>query len=89
MKKSEIFKILSDNTRLCILELLFSEKRDLCVNEISKTVGISHSAVSHQLAKLEDKGLVECFRHGKMMCYRIKEGKFSNMIKNIIKIAEN
>jgi len=84
IEKSEIFKIVSDPTRLRILEVLFSSKKDMCVSEISEIIGMSQSATSHQLAKLEDKGIVECFRHGQMMCYLIKESKISSFLKKII-----
>lgn len=76
------FKILSDPTRLKILLILFHMKKDLCVNEISKAVRISHSATSHQLAKLESRGIVRCFRVGRTMCYKINN---SSLTKNVQK----
>ncbi len=84
-KKAEIFKILSDPTRLNILSVILNAKKDICVSEISEVVGVSHSATSHQLAKLELKGVVECFRNGKMMCYKLKDNETTRLIKKYIK----
>jgi len=65
------FKLLSDPTRYRILSMLFGEPEGLCVYEIAEGVNISHSAASHQLAKLEAHQIVESFREGQTVCYEI------------------
>lgn len=86
---SDIFKMLSDPTRLRIFILLFSsKKRELCVSDIAKKIGASHSATSHQLAKLEQFGLVVCYRRGQMVCYRMKKKKICRQIQKMIGIIK-
>ena len=70
-KLSDFFKVLSDPTRLRILtELLGSA---LCVMHISERVGMSQSAVSHQLALLRKANLVKVTRKGKSLIYSISD----------------
>jgi ArsR family transcriptional regulator, lead/cadmium/zinc/bismuth-responsive transcriptional repressor len=82
---ADIFRFLADPTRLKILELLFSASNELCVNEISLAVGATHSATSHQLARLEVRGIVVCNRVGQTVCYEITDTKLTNTISKIIK----
>lgn len=77
---TDIAKILSDTTRVKILQTLM-DHGGMCVYEIAEVVGASQSATSHQLSKMEDKGLVECFREGQKMCYELTK---SSLAKRII-----
>lgn len=83
---SEMFKILSDETRLKILQLLFSTDETVCVNQIADKVGASPSATSHQLAKLEAKEIVSCTRSGQTMCYVIVDNEFTRRLKQSLSI---
>ncbi len=68
---SEFFKVLADKTRLRILmELLESS---LCVMHISERLGMSQSAISHQLALLRKADLVRVKRSGKSVVYSISD----------------
>jgi ArsR family transcriptional regulator len=81
-------KVLSNPARFTILRVLLSagEKRqEMCVKEIAEAVGISQSAASHQLARLEDKGLVYSSRMGQMICYQICDSPLMGTIVKIIK----
>ena len=70
-RMSEYFKVMSDKTRLRILiELL---DKSLCVMHISERVGMSQSAVSHQLAILRRADLVRVKRSGKTVVYSISD----------------
>ena len=75
---SEFFKVFSDTTRLRILEVLL--KKETCVNEISETIGVSPSAVSHQLSYLRSTNLVKTRKDGQVIYYSIAD----NHIKVII-----
>lgn len=86
IKTTSAFKILSDPTRFKILCLLLKERDGMCVNEIADSVGISHSAASHQLSKLESKGVVTSFREGQMVCYEMKHNVFTKNLINVIDI---
>ena len=64
---AELFKIFGDSTRIKILfSLTVSE---LCVNDISSALGMTVSAVSHQLSILRRSKLVGTRREGKTVYY--------------------
>lgn len=73
----KVFKALSDPTRLRILMLLL--QKDLCVCEISFTLKMEQSRISHQLRILRDADLVEDLRDGKWTNYRIPEKTKKNL----------
>ena len=87
-KITDAFKILADPTRLQILYLLFHTKKELCVGEIADAVGASHSAVSHQLEKLETRGIVSCTRMGQMMCYEVVDNSLTRKLKNTVDLFQ-
>ena len=68
---SAFFKVLSDKTRLSILMELLDAS--LCVLHISERVGMSQSAISHQLAILRRADLVRVKRNGKTLVYSISD----------------
>lgn len=68
---SVFFKALSDETRLKILFTLLESGK--CVMHISEHVGMSQSAVSHQLALLRRCDLVKVSRNGKNQVYSISD----------------
>ena len=68
---SDFFKVLGDPTRLKILLALRSG--ELCVCDLSATVGLSVSAISHQLAGLRRARLVAGRRDGKVVYYRLDD----------------
>ena len=67
----EFFKVMSDNTRLRILVELLGGS--LCVMHISERLGMSQSAISHQLAILRKADLVRIKRNGKSIVYSIAD----------------
>jgi len=85
IKISEIMKILSDPGRVQILNKLFDLRGGMCVNELADFINSSHSATSHQLAKLEIQGLVSSFREGQSIYYEIKDSLLSKKIKKVLK----
>jgi ArsR family transcriptional regulator, lead/cadmium/zinc/bismuth-responsive transcriptional repressor len=66
---AEVFKALADPTRLRIVSSLSSG--ELCVCDISATVGMTQSAVSHQLRLLRNLGLVNNRKTGRMVFYTL------------------
>lgn len=86
IKTTTVFKILSDPTRFKMLCLLSKNKKGLCVGELADAVDISHSAVSHQLSKLEAHNIVESFREGQEMCYELQKNEFTKNMLRIMKI---
>ena len=70
-KMSVFFKAMSDNTRLSILVELLDGS--LCGMHIAERVGMSQSAISHQLAILRKADLVRIKRSGKSIVYSIAD----------------
>lgn len=68
---SVFFKAMSDKTRLKILVELLDGS--LCVMHIAERVGMSQSAISHQLAILRAADLVRIKRNGKSIVYSIAD----------------
>ncbi|MEW6110312.1 MAG: metalloregulator ArsR/SmtB family transcription factor [Nitrospirota bacterium] len=66
-----IFKALSDETRLRILKLL--EHGELCVCDIVAALGMIQPKVSFHLGVLQDAGLVKSRKQGKWIHYRIDD----------------
>ncbi|NLV88516.1 MAG: winged helix-turn-helix transcriptional regulator [Tissierellia bacterium] len=68
---SNIFKALSDPTRLKIIYIL--SKSSLCVCDIADLLDMSQSAISHQLRILRDLKLVKYKRDGKLVIYSLDD----------------
>lgn len=79
LKLAEIFKILADPTRVKVLYAL--SLRELCVCDLSVLVGMSQSAISHQLRILRSSNLVKFRREGKVVYYSLAD-------EHIIKLIE-
>lgn len=68
-KLDQLFKVLSDNTRLRLLSLL--AQRPHCVCEFQSILQASQPTISRHLAYLRRSGLVEVERHGKRIMYSL------------------
>ena len=68
---AEIFKVFGDTTRMKILSCL--EVKDLYVGEIAEILGMSLSAVSHQLRVLRHAKLVKGVKEGKEVKYSLDD----------------
>ena len=68
---TDLFKILSHGTRLGILRALSTG--ELCVCELAELLGLSLSAVSHQLRDLRRLRLVSFRMEGRLAYYSIRE----------------
>ena len=66
---SDCFKAFSDKTRLRILTALVT--RELCVCDIAALLGMSQSAISHQLRFLKQARLVKSRKSGKTVYYAL------------------
>lgn len=80
MKEAQdIFKALSDLTRLKIVIFLLNGEK--CVCEIFPHLKRTQSTTSIQLKKLEEWNIVESRRDGKRIFYRIKKTKICDILK--------
>ena len=64
---SDLFKVFGDTTRMRILYSLFES--ELCVCAIAELLGMTQSAISHQLKVLRENKLVASRREGKTIYY--------------------
>lgn len=69
MKIAKVFKSLSDETRLRIINILLEE--NLCVCEIMDILGMTQSRISRHLGILKQVELIEEERKGKWVIYKI------------------
>jgi ArsR family transcriptional regulator len=76
---AQLFKILADETRLRILEML-GRRKELCVRDLWERLGQSQPAVSHHLGLLRMAGLVDTRHEGKHIYYRIDEQRFDELM---------
>ena len=75
---AQTFKALADETRLKILWAL--EKREMCVCDLAAMLGLTESAVSHQLRLLRNLQLVSNRRSGVVLYYRLTDNHVSQLI---------
>ena len=68
---SEVFRVFGDSTRIRILYALFES--ELCVCDLATLLGLTQSAVSHQLRILKDAKLVKFRREGKSIFYTLDD----------------
>lgn len=69
---AELFKIFGDSTRIKILYVLFES--EMCVCDIAQLLGMTQSAISHQLRSLKQSRLVKARREGKTVFYSLADG---------------
>lgn len=75
---AELFKVFGDSTRIKILTALSGG--ELCVCDISTIVGMSSSAVSHQLKILKNAHLVGFRREGKTVFYSLADSHVNTIL---------
>ena len=68
---SELFRIFGDSTRIRILYVLF--EAEMCVCDIAALLGMTQSAISHQLRALKNARLVKSRREGKTVFYALAD----------------
>lgn len=81
LKLAELYKLFGDCTRIRILHAL--EISELCVCDLAALLGLSKSAVSHQLKVLRLSNLVKFRREGQIVYYSLAD----DHVKEIINIA--
>jgi len=81
-KTTEIFKALSCTTRLKIVVGLI-EKNECNVNKMAEGLGIAQPNVSQHLSILKNAGIIEGFRKGNQICYKIIDEQTKAIIKSL------
>lgn len=75
---AELFKVFGDTTRIKILYALF--EAELCVCDIAQLLGMTQSAISHQLRVLKQSRLVKFRREGKSIIYSLADAHVRTML---------
>ena len=76
---AELFKVFGDSTRIKILSALSAG--ELCVCDLSTVVGMTSSAVSHQLKILKNAELVSFRREGKTVFYALADDHVNTILR--------
>lgn len=84
-RSANFFKVMGNETRFKILWAL--NHHEMCVCDLSILVGMTKSAISHQLAVLRAAELVTFRRDGKLIYYSIADAHVSTMLYNCVEHA--
>ncbi|MDQ7064021.1 MAG: metalloregulator ArsR/SmtB family transcription factor [candidate division KSB1 bacterium] len=76
---ADLLAMAGNATRLKILYLL-TESRELCVCDLADVMGMTVSAVSHQLRKLRDRKVIVQRREGPTIYYRLAPGPLTEVL---------
>ena len=75
---ASMFKVLGDPTRLKIVMTL--RAMEMCVCDLAASLGLTESAVSHQLRRLRDLALVKRRREGQVLYYSLDDAHVSELL---------
>ncbi len=79
---SDFFKIFADSTRISILFAI--DKEPMCVCDVAELLGMTKSAVSHQLKILRQSDLVRYKRVGKNVFYSLADDHVRDIIEKAL-----
>ena len=74
----DLFKIFGDTTRIKIMYALHED--EMCVCAIAELLGMTQSAISHQLKVLKGANLVDTRRDGKTIYYSLADEHVKSII---------
>jgi DNA-binding transcriptional ArsR family regulator len=84
---ADLFKVFSDSTRVKILCAL--QHSEMCVCDIAALLGMTKSAISHQLRALRQTRLVKHRREGKVIYYSLDDEHVSNVFaQGLLQVCE-
>lgn len=84
---SDLFSALGDPTRLRIVAAL--NRRELCVCDLAATLGLSQSAVSHQLGTLRRLGLIRARPAGRLVYYALDDEHVATLYRQALDHASH
>ena len=76
---SNLYKMFADNTRVRILWALSCE--EMCVCDLAALLGMTKSAISHQLKSLRLTNLVKNDKQGKVVYYSLADGHIKDIFE--------
>jgi ArsR family transcriptional regulator len=77
---ADLFAVLADPSRARILHLLAISESELCVCDMALVLGMSVSALSHQLRALRERGAVSRRKAGRIAYYRLVDNHFRRLV---------
>ena len=77
---ADLFAVLADPSRARILHLLAISERELCVCDMALVLGMSVSALSHQLRALRERGAVARRKAGRIAYYRLVDEHLRRLV---------
>lgn len=77
---SDLFATLADPSRARILHMLAISDRELCVCDMALVLGMSVSALSHQLRYLRERGAVSRRKSGRIAYYRLVDDHLRQLV---------
>jgi DNA-binding transcriptional ArsR family regulator len=84
---AELFKALSDPNRVRIISAL--SQAELCVYDLTLILGMSQSAVSHQLRSLREMRLVRRRREGRHIFYQLDDEHIRDLFQRSLEHIEH
>ena len=84
---TELFRIFGDSTRVRILYVLLES--EMCVCDLAMLLGMTQSAISHQLRALKNARLVRSRREGKTVFYALADDHVKTILdQGVEQVAE-
>ena len=80
---AEIFQLLADPTRVRLIAAL--RHADLCVSDLAQIMGLTESAISHQMRDLRLRRLVSSRRDGRHVYYSLKDHHVRHLLEDTLK----
>ena len=80
---ANVFRVLSDPTRVTIIHAL--SLAELCNCDLASILGISESAVSHQMRELRLMKLVSAEKRGRMVYYRLTDTHIRHIFEDTLR----
>ena len=88
---SDFFKMLGDSTRAKIMWAL--DRHEMCVCDLAALLGMTKSAISHQLKTLREANLVKLKKEGKNVIYTLDDDHvkdiFEKALEHVLERKEN
>tara|TARA_B100001964_G_scaffold213388_1_gene250243 strand:+ start:1258 stop:1656 length:399 start_codon:yes stop_codon:yes gene_type:complete len=78
---AEMFKALSDPTRIRIIEAL--SIKELCVCDLANLLGMTQSAISHQLRLLRQNSILKYRKEGRVVYYSLDDEHVSEILNSV------
>ncbi len=79
LRLADLFKVFGDGTRIRILYVLL--EAEVCVCDLATLLGMTQSAVSHQLRILKQARLIKSRRDGKTVFYSLADGHVAALLR--------